>query len=144
MFCAPPRWERRLFPNPPFDDATLTFCLHPFTGPHKSINESVLFSRGSVRVKVSVIKLLLFQFFFLILTLLKPPSPFQINIQKRLIKNLTPYPPPEQDKQIRGCVCSLLAHPILYILMISLQPLKRRKKKNARWHDAAAECDIKR
>lgn len=60
-------------------------------------------------MKVSVMKLL-----FFILTLLEPPSPFQINIQKPLIKNPPPHPPLEQDKQIWGCVCSLLAYPILY------------------------------
>lgn len=93
----------------PFWWCNITFCLNPLTGLCETINESVLFSGGSVLVKVSVMKLL-----FFILTLLEPPSPFQINIQKPLIKNPPPHPPLEQDKQIWGCVCSLLAHPILY------------------------------
>lgn len=69
--------------------------LNPLIGLCETINESVLFSGGSVLVKVTVMKL-----FFFILTLLEPPSPFQINIQKPLIKNPPPRPPLEQDKQI--------------------------------------------
>lgn len=100
---------RRKQRESPFWWCNITFCLNPLAGLRKTINESVLFSGGSVLVKVSVMKLL-----FFILTLLEPPSPFQINIQKPLIKNPPPRPPLEQDKQIWGCVCSLLAHPILY------------------------------
>lgn len=59
-------------------------------------------------MEVNVMKLLLF-----ILTLLEPPSPFQINIQKPLIKNAPPHPPLERGKQICGHVFSPLAHPIL-------------------------------
>lgn len=114
----------------------VTFCLNPLPGLFETANESLLFSGGSVLEKVSVMKLL-----FFILTLLEPPSPFEINIQKLLIKNPPPHPPLEQDKQIWGCVCSLLAHPILYFN--DFTSTSEKKKKNARWHDAA-ECDIKR
>lgn len=112
---------------------------------------SFLFSGGSVLVKVSLLERLLFSFFLSFLTLLEPPSPFQINIQKHLIKNPTPHPPPEQDKQIRGCVCSLLAHPIHCFNDLASTSVKKKRGgwvgmggESGRWCDAAAECDIKR
>lgn len=79
--------------NSHFDDATL-LSPEPPSGLRATINEYVLFSAGSVLVKVSVMKLL-----FFILTLLEPPSPFQINIQRPLIKNPLPRLSLEQDKQ---------------------------------------------
>lgn len=112
----------------------VTFCLNPLPGLFETANESLLFSGGSVLEKVSVMKLL-----FFILTLLEPPSPFEINIQKLLIKNPPPHPPLEQDKQIWGCVCSLLAHPILYFNdFTSTSEKKKKKREMARcsrmWH----------
>lgn len=111
----------------------VTFCLNPLPGLFETANESVLFSGGSVLEKVSVMKLL-----FFILTLLEPPSPFEINIQKLLIKNPPPHPPLEQDKQIWGCVCSLLAHPILYFNDFTSTSEKKKKREMARcsrmWH----------
>lgn len=103
------------------------FLFEPLAGLCEAINECVLFSGGSVLVKVSVMKLL-----FFILTLLEPPSPFQINIQKPLIKNPPPRLPLEQDKQIWGCVCSLLAHPILYFNDVTSTSEKKKKCKMAR------------
>lgn len=44
----------------PFWWCNATFCLNPLTGLRETINESVLFSGGSVLVKVSVMKLLFF------------------------------------------------------------------------------------
>lgn len=111
--------------NPRFWWCNATFSLNPLAGLHETINESVLFSGGSVLVRVSVMKLL---FFFFILTLLEPLSPFRINIQKPLIKNPTPHPPLEQNKQIWGCVCSLLAHRILYFNDFTSPSEKKRKK----------------
>lgn len=104
-----------------FHDATLTL----------SQLMSFLFSGGSVLVKVIPLKLfvsLLSSF----LTLLPPPSPFQINIQKHLIKNPTPRPPPERDKQIRARVCSLLAHPIHCFNDLTSTPVKEKKEKKCK------------
>lgn len=99
-------------------DATLTLCLF------ESINEFFVFWRlRSCKSQP------FFSLFSSFLTLLEPPSPFQINIQKHLIKNPTPHPPLEQDKQIRGCVCSLLAHPIHCFNDLTSTSAGKKKKK---------------
>lgn len=105
-----------------FNDATLTFCLF------ESINEFFVFwrLRSCKSQPARARSFLLFPSF---LTLLEPPSPFQINIQKHLIKNPAPHPPPEQDKQIRSCVCSLLAHPIHCFNDLASTSVKKKKEK---------------
>lgn len=117
-----------------FNDATLTFCLF------ESINEFFVFWRlRSCKSQPAWARS--FLFFPSFLTLLEPPSPFQINIQKHLIKNPAPHPPPEQDKQIRSCVCSLLAHPIHCFNDLASTSVKKKKKKEKKW--AMARCSGK-
>lgn len=111
--------------TPCFNDATLTFCLF------ESINEFFVFWR-LCSCKSQPARTRSFLFFPSFLTLLEPPSPFQINIQKHLIKNPTPHPPPEQDKQIRGCVCSLLAHLIHCFNDLASTSVEKKKGEMAR------------
>lgn len=85
------------------------FSTEPSRWPaRETINECFVFQRLS-SCKSQCDEALVFY-----LDLVGASITLQINIQKPLIKNPPPRPPLEQDKQIWGCVCSLLAHPILY------------------------------
>lgn len=93
--------------NPNAADAMLLFFWTTSLACLRQLIKVCCFLEAQFLWKVSVMNLL-----FFILTLLGPPSPLQINIKKLLIKNPAPRPPLKQDKQIWGCVCSLLAHPM--------------------------------